>query len=82
MIEAKSIIKLIEQEEKRLLVIRQKKNDNYTNKLNISFCILLGGIFILLMILFLDRQNTQETINNFNFKEKDYQTELKEQGQL
>ena len=40
MIEAKSIIKLIEQEEKRLLVIRQKKNDNYTDKLNISFCIL------------------------------------------
>lgn len=82
MIEVKSIIKSIEQEEERLLIVRQKKNDNYTDKLNISFCILLGGIFILLMVLYFNRQNTQEKVDDFIFKEKDYKTELKEQELL
>lgn len=75
------LIKLILQEEKRLMIIRQSKNDSYIQKLNISFCFLIGGIFILLVILYFMMQNTQEKVDDFNFKEQDYQNEIQEQEQ-
>ncbi len=79
---AYALLGLIKNEEKRLLIIRQKNNDTYINNLNYSFCFLIGGLFILLVMLYFNRQDTQEKVDDFNFKEQDYQTELKVQEQV
>ena len=79
---AQVLIQTIALEEKKLMVIRQKKYDNYFNALNTSFGILIGSIFILLVIIYFIIQYTQQKEENFNFKELDYQTELREQEQL